>query len=202
MLAVNGLPDWVDESYLWRLFAPTRSVLSIKMSRLRCTGGGRVAIMAMNSRENAAGCLRAYNNTMPPNTNLRLDIAWASETQLTFEGMYSICPPPMSALRLQQPEKCCMQLVFGIPKQPAVKVMYPLNLRAACWSSGSVDTARKAAHELLVSSSLTSAADQSVPAERCRLQLRPPLVCTASGESATAYSACLASLQSTGFCIV
>jgi hypothetical protein len=85
-LAIHNLPDWVDENYLYQLFMPTRSVVSVKVSRLRTAGGGKMAYMTMNSHENAEGCLQAYNGTMPPNVQLRLEMSWATHALPMFEG--------------------------------------------------------------------------------------------------------------------
>jgi RNA recognition motif. (a.k.a. RRM, RBD, or RNP domain) len=85
-LAISNLPDWADESCLFKLFAPTKAVVSVKVSKLRCAGGGRLAHLELNSHENAEGCLRAYNGTMPPNVDLRLEMSWATDTQPKFEG--------------------------------------------------------------------------------------------------------------------
>lgn len=85
-LAIHTLPDWVDENYLYQLFMPTKAVVSVKVSRLRTAGGGKVAYMTMNSHENAEGCLQAYNGTMPPNVQLRLEMSWATDVLPKFEG--------------------------------------------------------------------------------------------------------------------
>ena len=89
-LALNGLPEWIDETYIWRLFEPTKAVVNIKLSKLRSTGGGRVAHLEINSQENAKQILSVYNGASPPNVDLRLDISWASDTQAKFEGAHSV----------------------------------------------------------------------------------------------------------------
>ena len=86
-LSIQNLPEWVTEAYLYRLFSPTQAVVSVKLSKMRSVGGGRVAYMVMSSAENAARCLQTYHGTSPPNVNLRLDLAWAAQTQPKFEGV-------------------------------------------------------------------------------------------------------------------
>jgi hypothetical protein len=78
-LAVTNLPDWVDDSYLYQLFLPTKSVVCVRMARGRCPGGGKLAHLQCNTPEAAEGILKAYNGTLAPNTSIRLDISWASD---------------------------------------------------------------------------------------------------------------------------
>ena len=85
-LVLYDRPDWVDENYLFQLFMPTKAVMSLKVSRVRVIDGGRVALMEMNSRENAEGCIRAYNGTVPPNVQLTLKMTWAEQYPIQFEG--------------------------------------------------------------------------------------------------------------------
>jgi hypothetical protein len=94
-LALQQLPEWVDEQYLYRLFAQTQAVIHVKMSRLPIPGSGRVAIMTMNSPASAAGVLQHYSGVTPPNANFHLDITWASQLQLIFQGAQfcAVCCP-------------------------------------------------------------------------------------------------------------
>lgn len=78
-LYIGDLAYWMDENYLYGLFAHTREVTSVRLIRNKATGASEgYGFIDFCSRDAAERVLRAYNGQPIPNTEHVFKMNWAS----------------------------------------------------------------------------------------------------------------------------
>jgi RNA recognition motif-containing protein len=78
-LWLGDLPPWIDEGFLFNLFAGTNQLVSVKLIRNRATGASEgYAFLEFRTHEAADSILKTYNGHPIPGTELVFRLNWAA----------------------------------------------------------------------------------------------------------------------------
>lgn len=78
-LWLGDLGSWIDEAFLYNLFAGTNQLVSVKLIRNRATGASEgYAFLEFRTHEAADTILKTFNGHPIPGTDLVFRLNWAA----------------------------------------------------------------------------------------------------------------------------